>query len=64
MVSTRNIVHPCLDVSVINNVSDIPRSICNKKKGVQAVQRHPIFIYDADHDYILYKMDRRDHIEY
>ena len=30
IISTPTIVHPCLEVSVIKNVSDIPRSICNK----------------------------------
>ena len=50
-------------MSVINNVSDIPGSICQKLAG-QAVQRRPIFIAGADHDYILDKIERHDHIEY
>ena len=31
ILSTRAIVHPCLEVSAIKNVADIPRSIRNKK---------------------------------
>ena len=41
--ATRNIVHPCLDVATIKDVSDIPHSLCNKNshkelfKGIQFV---------------------------
>ena len=31
IISTRRIVHPCLEVSVINNAAEIPRIICDKK---------------------------------
>ena len=64
IISTRRIVHQCLEMSIINNAADIPRIICNKKQVRQAVQRQPICIADADHDYILDKIERRDNIEY
>ena len=35
-----------------------------KKQALQAVQRQPIFISDADHDYIMDKIELRDNIEY
>ena len=38
--------------------------ICNKKQARQDVQRQQICIYDTDHDYIIDKIERRDHIEY
>ena len=64
IISTRTIVHPCLEVSVIKNVADITRIIWNKKQARQAVQRQPIFIADADNDYILDKIEQSDYIEY
>ena len=63
-ISIQNIVHPCVEVSTIKNVADIPRSIRNNKKVRQAVQKQPIFIADTYNDYILYGIDCRDHIEY
>ena len=61
---TCTIVHPCLEVSVFNNVSDIPRSIFNKKQAQQAVKRQPICIYDTYHDCIIYEIERLYHINY
>ena len=34
------------------------------KKALQAVQRQPICISDAGHDYILDEIEHRYHIEY
>ena len=34
------------------------------KKSQQAIQKHTIFIYDADHGYILDEIMRCGHIEY
>ena len=42
----------------------IPRSVCNKKQSHQDDQRQPIFISDAYHDYILYEIEHRNHIEH
>ena len=53
IISTHTIFHPCLDVSAIKEVEDIPRSLCNKKQAQKSVKRHPISIYDADQDYVL-----------
>ena len=39
IISTHTIVFTCIEVSVINNVADIPRT------------EKPIFIDNADHDY-------------
>ena len=48
IVSTRTIFHPCPDVLVIKDGTDIQRSICNKKQERQYIKRHPICIYDSD----------------
>ena len=64
MISTRTIVHPCLDNSDLNNYAYITSSVCNKKQARQAVHRQPFHISDADHYYILDEIQRRDHIKY
>ena len=64
MISTRTTFHICLESSLINNTAFVPRSICNKKHTLKAVQRQPIFDYDVDHDYILQNIERHDYIEY
>ena len=42
----------------------IPRIICNKKQSQQDIQIKQICVSDADHDYILDKIEHRGHIEY
>ena len=46
ILSTRTIVNSWLDVSILEDVADIPRSICNNKQAQKALQRHLIFITD------------------
>ena len=48
-------------MSKVKYGEDIPHSISNKKTH-QYIQRHAICIYDVDHDYILEKIMRLDHI--
>ena len=64
IISTRTIVHPCLEVSVINIVSEIPSITCNKKQALHAVQRQPICIADEDCDYILDEIELCYNIKY
>ena len=64
ITSTHTIVRPCTEVSVINNVSNISSSICNKKQAHQVVKRQPFFIDDIDHDYIKDELERHDNIHY
>ena len=61
-ISTHTIVHPYPEVSVINNLVDITRSICNKKQAHHTVKRQPIYIDETDNYYILYEIEHRDHI--
>ena len=63
IIETRTTVHPCLYVSTIKYVTDIPRSLCNKKQTHKAVKIQPICISDAYQDYISYEIERRDQIE-
>ena len=64
IIETHNTVHPCLDVSTIKYDADIPISLWNKKQAQKSVQRHPICISDADHDYNLDEIEHRDQIDY
>ena len=52
IIENCTIFHPCLDMSSIKDVAEIPISSCNKKQARRAVQIHPICISDEDHDYI------------
>ena len=47
IISAHTIVCTCLEVSVLNNVADIPRIRFNKKQAHQSVKRQKVFIYDA-----------------
>ena len=64
IIVTHTIVHLCLSVSNIVNVSDIRISLCNKKQAWKDIQIHPIHVSDADTDYILDEIKRRNQIEY
>ena len=63
ILSTHNIVHPCLDVLIIKYGADIS-SYMQLKKSRQQIKINPIWIYDADHEYIWDNIMRCDHIEY
>ena len=56
IVSTCTILHPCLDVFIITDVQDIPKTVCNSIQERKSIQGHPIFMTDADYDYILDKL--------
>ena len=51
-------------MNVIKNVLEISRIICNKKQAQQAVYRQPIYIANVDHDYIIDKIGRHNHIKH
>ena len=50
---TQTILHPCLDVVAVKCVHYIPKIICNRNKAKQDLRKHPIFMTDSYHDYIL-----------
>ena len=64
IISTQNIVHPCLEVSVIKYVVVIPAIIFNKKQTLKYLQRQKNCIAGGNRDYILDEIMCRDHIEY
>ena len=61
---TRTILHTCLDVIIIIYVQDIPTKLCSINSAKKAIKRHPINMTDADYDYILDEIERRQKIEF
>ena len=61
---TRTILHPRLIVNSITDFHAIPRSVCSRKQAKKAISIQPICLTDADYDYILEEIDRRDKIEF
>ena len=57
---TLTIIHPYLDVIIIRHVQDIPKKICSMIQAQNFIQRHPIIMTDADSDYLLDEMERRE----
>ena len=60
IVSTRTAINPRLDVIIIRYVQDTPKNLCSRNKAKKSIQRHPIIITDADYDYILDEIERRE----
>ena len=62
IVPKRTILYPCLDVITIRYVQYTPKNVCNSIQARKSMQRHPIIMTDADYDYILDKIGRREKI--
>ena len=60
VVPTCTILHPVLDVITIRYVQDITKNICNRVQAKKSIHRHPISMTDADYDYILDEIERRE----
>ena len=60
MVPTRTILHPSLEVIIIIYVQEIPKKLCGRNEAKKSTQRHPIIMTDADYDYILDEIERRE----
>ena len=63
IVPTFIIVHLCFNVMTVTEVKDA-KSVCNKNQSHKAIQRHPIFLTDSYHDFILDEIKSRETIEY
>ena len=61
---TLTIIHPCLDVIIIRYVQDIPKNIFSRNQAKKSIQIHPIIMTDADYDYILNEIERREKNEF
>ena len=64
IVTTRTILHPCLDVMKLTEVKQIHKSVWNRNQSHKAIQGYPICLTDSDHDFILDEIRHRDTIEY
>ena len=61
---TRTILHLQLEGDAITDFHLIPTSICSRTQGKKAISRQPICLTDAEYNYILEEIDRRDKIEF
>ena len=61
-VPTRTILHPQLEVDAITEFHAIPTSVCSRTQEQKSISRQPICLTDADYDYILEEIGRRDKI--
>ena len=52
-VPTRTILHPQLEGDSITDFHSIPISICSRTQAKKAISRIPVYLTDADYDYIL-----------
>ena len=61
---TRTIIHPQLEGDAITDFNAIPTSICSITQAKKSISRQPICLTDADYDYILEEIGRRDKIDF
>ena len=64
IVTTRTILHPCLDVMKVTEVKQIHKSVWNRNQSHKAIQGYPICLTDSDHDFILDEIKCRDKHKY
>ena len=62
-VPTRTILHPQLEVNMITDFHAIPTSVCSRTQAKKVISRQPIFLTDAEYDYILKEIGGRHKIE-
>ena len=60
IVPTRTILHPRIEVIIIRYVQYIPNKLFGRIKLKTSIQRHPIVVTDADYDYNIYEIERRE----
>ena len=61
---THTILHPQLEDYAITDFHTIPTSVCSRTQAKKAISRQRICLTDADYDYILEEIGRRDKIEF
>ena len=61
---TRTIIHPQLEVDSITDFHAIPTSVCSRTQAKNPISRQPICLTDAEYNYILEGIGRRDKIEF
>ena len=61
-VPTRTILYPQLGGDAIIDFHAIPTSVCSRTQAKKSISRQPICLTDADYDYILEEIGRRDKI--
>ena len=59
MVPSHTIIHPCIDVFIIIDVQENPKTVCNRIQEKISIQRYPICLTYYDCDYILDEIERQ-----
>ena len=59
-VPTLTILHPQPEGDAITYFHLIPTSICSRTQAKKSISRQPICLTDADYNYILEEIDRRE----
>ena len=49
---------------MITDFHAIPTSVCSRTQATKSISRQPIYLTDADYDYILEEIGRQDKIEF
>ena len=57
ITSNENIIHPRINVVIIRYVQYTPNNVCNRIQE-KSIKRAPIFMTNADYDYILDEIER------
>ena len=60
IVPISTIIHPHLDFITIRYVKYIPKNLCSGIQAKKSIQRYPIIMTNADYDYILDEIERRE----
>ena len=59
---TRTILHPQLEVNTITDFHEITTSVCSRTQAKKSISRRPICLTDADYDYILEEIGRKNRL--
>ena len=60
IVPTITILHPHLEFILIRYIQDIPKKLYGGSKAKKSIQRHSIIVTDADYEYIVDEIERRE----
>ena len=64
MVPTCTILHPQVDVTIITDIHDKPKSVCNRTQSKEDISRHHICLTDSNYEYISEEIDLWDKIDF
>ena len=57
-------IHPRFEVISITDIHDIPKSVCKRAQSKNFISRHPIYLTDSEHYYIIEEIGRQEKIDF